>query len=90
MITPVNRSKLHYWFAGCRNFARHNNAVNEFMHKARIAAFSEDQFALEQIDRLQQVDRSGGIEEMHIPTDSAGIAMRRHLKALSDREQLAG
>ena len=55
-----------------------------------IAAFSEDQFALEQIDRLQQVDRSGGIEEMHIPTDSAGIAMRRHLKALSDREQLAG
>ena len=90
VITPVNRSKLHYWFAGCRNFARHNNAVNEFMHKAQIAAFSEDQFALEQIDRLQQVDRSGGIEEMHIPTDSAGIAMRRHLKALSDREQLAG
>ena len=51
------------------------------------AAFAEDQFAIEQITRLKDIDRGGDLVERHLPTDAAGIAMRRHLKALSDRER---
>lgn len=86
VITPANLGHTHYWFAGCRNFARASSDIDAFMKKAQIAAFAEDQFALEQIARLQQVDKARDFIEMHIPTDSAGIALRRHLKALSERE----
>lgn len=89
VITPAAQGRTHYWFAGCRNFVRNRADIDEFMKKAQIAAFSEDQFAIEQIARLQLIDQTSDFTEMHIPTDSAGLAMRRHLKALADAEQSA-
>lgn len=89
VITPLDREHVHYWFAGCRNFARHDPEIDEFMKKAQIAAFAQDQFAMEQIHRLAQIDRAETFVEQHIPTDAAGIAMRRHLRALAVAEATA-
>ncbi|MEX2479339.1 MAG: aromatic ring-hydroxylating dioxygenase subunit alpha [Gammaproteobacteria bacterium] len=86
VITPAAQGRTHYWFAGCRNFVRGRPDIDEFMKAAQIAAFSEDQFAIEQIARLQQIDQAGDFTEMHIPTDGAGLAMRRYLRALADAE----
>ncbi|MBX9607179.1 MAG: aromatic ring-hydroxylating dioxygenase subunit alpha [Gammaproteobacteria bacterium] len=86
VITPIDRHRLHYWFVGCRNFARGRPDIDAFMREAQIKAFTEDQFAMEQIARMQQVDQAGDYTEMHIPTDAAGLAMRRHLAALAARE----
>lgn len=87
VITPQSLQQTHYWFIGCRNFVRNRPDIDEFMKKAQIAAFSEDQFALEAIAHLQQVDTANDFTEQHIPTDSAGLAMRRLLRGLSDQER---
>ena len=86
VITPIDRGRLHYWFAGCRNFARGRPDIDDFMRAAQIKAFTEDQFAMEQMARMQRVDHYGDHAEMHIPTDAAGLAMRRQLQALVVRE----
>jgi len=86
IITPIDRDHLHYWFAGCRNFARGRPDIDDFMRGAQIKAFTEDQFAMEQIARMQRIDSHAPFVEMHIPTDAAGLAMRRHLLALAARE----
>ncbi len=86
IITPIDRGQLHYWFAGCRNFARGRHDIDDFMRTAQIKAFTEDQFAMEQIERMKHTDRASEHVEMHIPTDAAGIAMRRALQALANRE----
>ena len=86
VITPINRAATHYWFVGCRNFARGRPDIDDFMRKAQIAAFAEDQFALEQIARLQRIEHAQDFVEMHIPTDAAGLAMRRRLRAWSARD----
>lgn len=90
VITPESRTKVHYWFAGCRNFARGRPDIDEFMRKAQLAAFAEDRFALEQISRMHAIDQTGSSPETHLATDGAGIAMRRQLKALADAERPAG
>ena len=86
VITPVDRGQLHYWFAGCRNFARGQAEMDDFMRAAQIKAFTEDQFAMEQMARMQRVDAHSHFAEMHIPTDAAGLAMRRQLHAMIGRE----
>jgi hypothetical protein len=86
VITPIDRGQLHYWFAGCRNFARGRPEMDDFMRTAQIKAFTEDQFAMEQMARMQHVDRHGDFAELHIPTDAAGLAMRRQLLAMVARE----
>lgn len=89
VITPESRERTHYWYVGCRNFARGRPDMDEFMAKAQYAAFAEDQFAIEQITRIRRVDAAGAAPEAHIPTDAPGIAMRRHLHALAAAEQPA-
>jgi len=86
VITPIDRHSTHYWFAGCRNFVRGRPDIDDFMCKAQFAAFAEDQFAMQQITRLEAIDSAAPVVEAHIPTDAAGIAMRRHLAALAARD----
>lgn len=86
IITPETRERTHYWFVACRNFVRGRPDIDDFMREAQLRAFSEDQFAIEQITRLRRIDGTTGVGELHIPTDAAGLAMRRHIKALAARE----
>ncbi len=86
LITPESNHSTHYWYAGCRNFARHQPEMTEFMAKANGAAFAEDQFAIEQISILQSTDTDPDYSEINIASDKAGVQMRRQLKRLSDKE----
>jgi len=51
IITPETRERTHYWYVVCRNFARGRPDIDDFMRHAQLAAFAEDQFAIEQITR---------------------------------------
>lgn len=86
LITPANQYETHYWYAQCRNFEIYNHDMGAFMIKANGLAFAEDQFALEEITKIQIRDNDPEYYEVDIATDKAGIKMRTLLKDLSDRE----
>ncbi len=50
-------------------------------------AFKEDAFALQQITEMQALAAADGFQEISIPTDKAGVLMRRRLKTLADLER---
>ncbi len=83
IITPESKHALHYWFIGHRDFAHGRPDIDEFMTNAQYKAFAEDQFAIEAITRLEAIDIAAPFAQSHIPTDAAGIAMRKRLKALA-------
>lgn len=86
LITPESNHSLHYYFAACRNFARHDTDIDAFMLKAQTAAFGEDLFAIERISELQAAEQGGDFYEIDVAADRAGVAMRRYLKKLADAE----
>jgi vanillate O-demethylase monooxygenase subunit len=86
LITPEDQHTVHYYFAACRNFARHDPEIDAFMLKAQTAAFSEDLFAIERIAALQAGEAGEDFYEVDVAADRAGVAMRRYLKKLSDAE----
>lgn len=88
IVTPETRERTHYWFVACRNFARGRPDIDDFMRAAQLRAFAEDQYAIEQITRLRRIDQARGIGDAHIPTDAAGLAMRRAIRTLVEREAL--
>jgi phenylpropionate dioxygenase-like ring-hydroxylating dioxygenase large terminal subunit len=90
VITPASRERTHYWFVGHRDFALGRPDIDDFMQRAQYAAFAEDQFAIEEIARLERIERACEFSEAHLPSDAPGIAMRRRLKKLADRETVRG
>ncbi|MGH8245157.1 MAG: aromatic ring-hydroxylating dioxygenase subunit alpha, partial [Gammaproteobacteria bacterium] len=87
LITPENQGSTHYYYCLARNFARHDEAVTEFMKKAQYAAFSEDVYALEKIREMQDCEINPEFHEIDVAADRASVAMRRYLKKLADAEQ---
>jgi len=87
LVTPETAHTTHYWTAQARNFALGDAAMGEFMINAQLTAFQEDVFALEQITAMQQLAGEEGCQEFSIPTDRAGVLMRRRLKRLADLER---
>ena len=88
MITPETITSTNYYYAQCRNFCTDDEEMGAFMLKANQAAFSEDVFAIEHINRMQDTDRTPDFYEIDVPADRPGVAMRRHLKKLSDAERV--
>ena len=87
LVTPESAVTTHYWTAQARNFVTNDAEMGEFMIKAQVAAFREDAFALQQITEMQALSAADGLREVSIPTDKAGVLMRRRLKKLADLEQ---
>lgn len=87
LITPESNTSTHYYYAQCRNFAIDDKDMGRFMLEANQAAFSEDVFAIEHINRMQDCDQTPGFYEIDVPADLPGVSMRRHLKKLSAAEQ---
>jgi vanillate O-demethylase monooxygenase subunit len=88
LITPESAVTTHYWTAQARNFATRDDEMGDFMIKAQVEAFKEDAFALQQITEMQALSADdGGIQEVSIPTDKAGVLMRRQLRKLADLER---
>lgn len=87
VITPETQRSTHYWTLQARNFARGNSAIGDFMIAQQLAAFREDVFALERIAEMQALEAGQPLREISIPTDKAGVLMRRRLKQLADLER---
>ena len=88
LVTPESPVTTHYWTAQARNFVTNDAEMGDFMIKAQVEAFKEDAFALQQITEMQALAAAdGGLQEISIPTDKAGVLMRRQLKKLADLER---
>ena len=87
LITPETQHSTHYWTVQARNFARGRPEMSDFMIQQQLAAFQEDLFAIERITELQQLESGREVQQISLPTDRAGITMRRHLKYLAELEQ---
>jgi phenylpropionate dioxygenase-like ring-hydroxylating dioxygenase large terminal subunit len=87
LITPETHYGTHYWYVVARNFARGDTATSDFMLKQQSAAFTEDVFALERITELSLMEDPHDVGQISLPTDKAGVMMRRHLKSLAELEQ---
>jgi nitrite reductase/ring-hydroxylating ferredoxin subunit len=86
LITPETAHTTHYWTVQARNFARGDAVMGDFMIQQQMLAFGEDLFALERITELALLE-SPGDQQISLPTDKAGVLMRRHLKSLADLER---
>jgi phenylpropionate dioxygenase-like ring-hydroxylating dioxygenase large terminal subunit len=86
LITPETALTTHYWTMQARNFAIADEQMGQFMIESQVTAFKEDAFALEQIARMHALENDAPLE-ISIPTDRAGITMRRRLQKLADLEQ---
>lgn len=87
LLTPETHHSTHYWYMVTRNFARGSSKVTEFMKEQQAAAFGEDVFAIERISEVTLSEASLPFQEISLPTDKAGVSMRRHLKRLAELEQ---
>jgi phenylpropionate dioxygenase-like ring-hydroxylating dioxygenase large terminal subunit len=87
LITPETVQSTHYWTLQARNFARGDTAMSEFMLDQQMSAFREDVFAIEQITELAALEAGQSFQEVSLPTDKAGVMMRRRLKQLADLER---
>jgi phenylpropionate dioxygenase-like ring-hydroxylating dioxygenase large terminal subunit len=86
LITPETSTSTHYWTLQARNFAVGDREMGEFMIKSLVSAFEEDAFALGKITEMHELEADHPFAEISIPTDRAGVMMRRLLKKLADEE----
>lgn len=90
LITPETQHSIHYHYAVARNFALDDDAVGDHLLKGSQAAFREDIEALRRITQMHAEAGPGGeVFEFDIPTDRAGLEMRRRFKKLIDLEEAA-
>lgn len=87
LITPESARSTHYWTLQARNFARGNATIGAFMIEQQLAAFREDVVALERITALQTLEAGLPFQEVSLPTDRAGVLMRRRLRQLAELER---
>jgi vanillate O-demethylase monooxygenase subunit len=89
IVTPETASSTHYFLYHARNFAQQSQAITSFMHEGLLGAFREDVAGLEAIEGNIAATPAGEFVEVSFNADRAGIAMRRYLKALAERERAA-
>lgn len=87
LITPETPHTTHYWSLQARNFARGDADMGDFMIQQQLTAFREDVCALERITELSTLESDEQIQQISIPTDKAGVLMRRHLRYLAELER---
>jgi hypothetical protein len=86
LLTPCDRSTVHYHFVVARDFVIGDDSVSNFILGGIKAAFLEDVFALENITRVRREDPEIHFKERSIRSDRAGVAVRRRLRALAGKE----
>jgi phenylpropionate dioxygenase-like ring-hydroxylating dioxygenase large terminal subunit len=86
LVTPCDRSTVHYHFVVARDFVTDDADVSEFILQSVKAAFAEDVFALESIARVRGEDPDARFSEKSIASDRAGVMLRRRLRTLAEKE----
>ncbi len=87
LLTPETAHSTHYWTLLARNFAKGDPKVGDFMIAQQLAAFREDVFAIERITELHSLESDQPFREISLPTDKAGVLMRRRLRQLAEQER---
>jgi vanillate O-demethylase monooxygenase subunit len=86
LVTPCDRSTVHYHFVVARDFVTDDTDVSEFILQSVKSAFAEDVFALESITRVRREDSDAHFAEKSIASDRAGVMLRRRLRTLAEKE----
>lgn len=79
LVTPETPQSTHYFIHHGRDFALTDPAVTQFMHQQLFAAFQEDVDGLTALERTVQSVPESEFYEFSLPSDRAGVAMRRWL-----------
>jgi phenylpropionate dioxygenase-like ring-hydroxylating dioxygenase large terminal subunit len=87
ILTPESQGSLHYHFTVVRDFALEDAAMTQALLKGIVDVFNEDIFALETIARIKEEEDDADFHESSVPADRAGVAMRRYLKTLAEKER---
>ncbi len=77
--TPETATSTHYFIHHARNFALGDDAVEKFMHRNLVAAFSEDVAGLTALEKLVEATPDEDMFEISFASDRAAVAMRRWL-----------
>ena len=89
LLTPEDANAVHYHFLIARDFVPGDEEITAFIHRSIRAAFDEDVFALEELTRVRLDSPEQPVREMSVASDRAGVALRRQLRRLAEREQAA-
>lgn len=80
LVTPESPDSTHYFIHHGRNFGIHDAGITTFMHDQLFTAFREDVDGLTAVERSVKSTPPGDFYEFSIPSDRAGVAMRRWLR----------
>ncbi len=86
-LTPETGKTAHYYYSVARNCGPDDDAVDELLKKAVSHVFDEDVFATRVMQSL--LDQDGhDVADINIGSDKSGIAVRRALIDLANRERV--
>lgn len=86
ILTPETLNSLHYFIVHGRDFARHDQALGEFMHEQLFAAFNEDVQGLGALETALD-DRDEQHYEISVASDAPAVVTRIYLKKRADAER---
>jgi vanillate O-demethylase monooxygenase subunit len=87
-LTPETRTTAHYYYSVARNCGPQDASVDELLAKAVGRVFDEDVFATAALQRLLDEDGSD-VTDLNLASDRSGLAVRRVLVELAERESVA-
>ena len=88
ILTPETKGSTHYFAVIGRDFRLDDTELQAFIHKNLYVAFQEDADAMALLEPILE-DRDEDFYEVSVASDTAAVAMRRHLKARADAERSA-
>jgi vanillate O-demethylase monooxygenase subunit len=84
--TPATQTSTHYFIVNGRNFALDDSSVTKSLHDGMFEAFAEDVWGLGQVQKVLNETPLDELYEMSVKSDSAAVAMRRHIRSLALRD----
>ncbi|NBF06568.1 Rieske 2Fe-2S domain-containing protein [Pseudomonas sp. Fl5BN2] len=89
ILTPETTGSLHYFIVHGRDFARHDQALGQFMHEQLFAAFNEDVEGLGALEAALDAQDEHHYE-ISVASDAPAVATRMYLKRRAEAERQAG
>ncbi|SFA97617.1 vanillate O-demethylase monooxygenase subunit [Amycolatopsis marina] len=85
-ITPETEHSTHDFWAVARDFALKDEGVSEFLRENNRTVVLQDVTALDILEKVVAAE-ADGYQELSINIDTGGLAARRFLKRMIEREQ---
>ena len=85
-ITPKSQDETYYWYFHARNYCLDDAQLSDRIKATVVAAFQEDKFAIEHVQRMHEEDASP-FRETHFKSDGPAVEMRRMIARLAAKEK---